>query len=120
MTPVTVVQYMYRDASNYKQIHEEKLSGAITDEQRAVVQQSLYAGETFIPEQIGWPHAGRDSEWNFPTHDDHCWHELDTATDISVVELGGPAPEQTVEDWVAKMTAAHAAGWDDITYAIGD
>jgi len=122
---VTTVNYMYRDGSNYKAWAEVQLAGAITEEQRESVRQSLDSvtddHTDFIPAQIGWGHAGEaEDAWNsFPDNDDHCWHELDVADGITVHDWFGPAPEQTVEDWVTKMTAAGAAGWDDITYGIG-
>ena len=126
VTKVTTVTYMYRDASNYKAFAEVLLDGAITDEQRETVRLALTdlhdEHDAFIPAQIGWGHAGEaEDAWNsFPDDGDHCWHELDVKDGIEVADWFGPTPEQTVDDWVAKMTAAHAAGWDDVTYAIGD
>jgi len=121
---VTTVRYMYRDGSNYKAWAEVLLAGAITDEQREAVRQSLDSVNddhtNFIPAQIGWVHAGEaEDAWNsFPDDDDHCWHELDVVNGITVEDWFGPPPEQKVQHWVAQMTAAGAAGWDDITYGI--
>ena len=122
VTKVTTVNYMYRDASNYKAWAEVLLAGAITDEQRETVRLTLDdlndEHDAFIPAQIGWEHAGT-SEFELGD-DDHCWHELDVKDGIEVSDWFGPTPEETVEDWVSKMTAAHAAGWDDVTYALSE
>jgi hypothetical protein len=120
---VTHVPYMYRDANNYKAHHTVRLAGQITDEQRERVRQSLESivGDHtgFIPEQIGWPHAGDgEGSWtSFPNpNDDHCWHELD----VDEIEVSGTwagvLPTETVEQWVAAMVEAAERGWDDTTH----
>lgn len=122
---ITVVPYMYRDASNYKAHTEVHLAGTITPEQVEQVRQSLASivdeHTGFIPEQIGWDHAGaNESSWNGLNYeDDHCWHELDV-DDIYVTSTSNPPPSETVREWVNKMVNAAAEGWDDVTYAVGN
>jgi len=119
MIEVTCVHYMYRDANNYKAVITKRLVGVITDEQRQQIRDALEAGETFIPEQIGWEHAGRNQgTWtSFPNEDDdHAYHELDPLGEDITVEDSSTVPEETVDEWVAKMAAASAAGWDPVKY----
>jgi len=125
MSKLTGIHYMYRDASNYKQGRTVWLTGLITDEQKEALKRSLNDSGYFIPEQIGLPHLGKDSEavgWErFPTEDDHCWHELDVdeieSTEHHPARIELPT-EGTVEEFVAKFTAIGPDGWDDATYGI--
>lgn len=119
MADLTALPYMYRDASNYKQHGTIWLTGLITDEQREALKASLEVGECFIPAQVGLQHLGEDSEWNFPAEDDHCFHEL--LVDEIEITPNNPRPDiatETVEEFVAKMTAIGADGWDAAKYGI--
>ncbi len=123
----TVIPYMYRDASNYQQVETFVLDGAITNAQKkrlaAALDDSIGAGGGFIPEQIGVTHLGNNSDWKFPSEDDHCWHELDIDS-IEVVpdddEEGGRVRVDfpTVEAFIATMEEARKSGWDVGQYGI--
>ena len=68
----TQINYLYRDASNYKVYNECVIEGEITDEQIMTIIGCLEDGEYFIPEQVGLD-ANRFSDF---TDDDHCLMEL--------------------------------------------
>lgn len=81
----TIIEYMYRDASNYKQYHSVVIEGELT---WAEIEPYLDKGEYFIPGQVGLP----ELQWrfpSFPSEDDHVWHELHeegiTFTDVQPV-----------------------------------
>lgn len=50
----TKVNYLYRDADNYKQHNEEIISGTITKEQIQQILETLNDGEYFIPHLVGF------------------------------------------------------------------
>jgi hypothetical protein len=72
----TLLEYLYRDASNYKQHGSVVLQGAISLKD---IRPLLIDGEYFIPSQAGLP----DLQYKFkaqgfecPSEDDHTWHEI--------------------------------------------
>lgn len=69
----TRINYLYRDASNYKKHNEVIIRGVLTDQQIDIIMSCLEAGEYFIPEQVGLPEVRSDDSW---TEDDHVWFEL--------------------------------------------
>ena len=69
----TKINYLYRDADNYKMQNECVIKGEITPEQIAVILSCLNTGEFFIPEQVGMP-AMRFSKYD--PQSDHPWMEL--------------------------------------------
>ena len=71
----TIINYQYRDASNWKQHNEAIVQGTLTEEQIDTIINCLEDGEYFIPRQIGLPEI-RFAEI---CEDDHCWFELDRA-----------------------------------------
>lgn len=73
----TRIQYLYRDAGNYKQYHEVIVAGELEWKDIAGC---LDEGNLFIPSQIGlediqlmWEEKG----FAFPTEDDHVWCEIE-------------------------------------------
>lgn len=68
----TRVDYMYRDASNYKIFQNAVLYGELTELQKADILAARYDGLWFIPSAVGLD-AERFSD---ETDDDHCWFEL--------------------------------------------
>lgn len=69
----TQINYLYRDADNYKVWNSCVVSGAISEAQVAEIISCLDGGEYFIPRQVGLP------EKRFEKLDleaDHCWFEL--------------------------------------------
>lgn len=65
----TKVEYLYRDASNWKQFGECVVSGSVTLNE---IKQFLHDGKFFIPAELGLKNL-------FPVpfgNDDHVWHEI--------------------------------------------
>ncbi len=71
-----MLEYLYRDASNYKQYGRVVLAGALSIKD---IRHLLIDGEYFIPSQAGLPdlqHKFRAQGFEYPTEDDHAWHEV--------------------------------------------
>ena len=68
----TKIEYLYRDASNYKVYNECVINGIVTAKQREEIVDCLSEGEYFIPSQVGLSEK-RFDDW---TEDDHPWFEL--------------------------------------------
>ena len=71
--PNTQIDFLYRDASNYKKWNTVIVKGKMTDDMIESIIDSLEDGEYFIPEQVGLPVERFE---NF-TEDDHMYCELD-------------------------------------------
>lgn len=68
----TKINYLYRDAHNYKMWNEYVVKGVLTEEQQKLIIDSLHEGEYFIPRKVGLP-EGRFDKWNSA---DHIWFEM--------------------------------------------
>ena len=108
----TVIEYLYRDASNYKVRNRAIVKGEINEAQKERILECLYEGEYFIPEQIGLP-AKRFDEVN---KDDHCWMELDEYG-FDVIDEEADV-NMSVDDLVKSFEEAREKGWNDVKYAI--
>lgn len=69
----TRIEYLYRDASNYKIRNACVVKGTLTEAQQAEIYTCLVDGEYFIPGDVGLPET-RFAEY---TEDDHPWFEMD-------------------------------------------
>lgn len=72
----TLLEYLYRDASNYKQHGSVVMAGALSLKD---IRHLLIDGEYFIPLQAGLPdlqHKFGEQGFEYPTEDDHAWHEI--------------------------------------------
>ncbi len=103
----TVFDYLYRDASNYKQWGSVIFAGAITDELRERFARALEGGEFFIADQIRVPTV-------FPTTwpmyaDDHCWHEWAAFESSSLPP--NDTLNRTVAQFVIEAEKVRASGW---------
>lgn len=93
----TRMEYLYRDASNFKSVNQIIVMGTITDEQKKAIHRTLEDGLYFIPEQIGLDlYRG----WDI-TEDDHPFCELDVENDFYDTEEAADNETFTVEDLVA-------------------
>ena len=72
----TVINYMYRDANNYKYICKVIVKGELTYDQLKPYLSNV-DGDGFCPEDVGLPHPGAKYASGFPGPADHCWCELD-------------------------------------------
>lgn len=75
----TLVEYLYRDGSNYKLYSEAILPGILTDEEMNEITDCLDEGSYFLPGQVGLPDDNRYSG----TEDDHPWFELEDISSTS-------------------------------------
>lgn len=85
---ITLFEYLYRDAGNYKAFGSVALDGALSEEELEQVRARFFANDSlFIAEQIGVPALYQQLyQWSGgPTGDDHCWHEF---LSLKVVEEG--------------------------------
>lgn len=107
----TEIYYLYRDASNYKNINREVIHGTLSDSQINDIMKSLSEGEYFIPRQVGLPEA----RFGDISEDDHCWFELSRifTTDSE------PTLELTAEEMYKNFIAA-SGNWDETAWLNGD
>lgn len=104
---LTRINYLYRDASNYKRQNEIYVNGVFTEAQKERIIASLYEGEYFIPCAIGWPETRISGDYD---DDDHCWFELNKNDFCEVAEkpvwaeIIDRSPEQIVEDFESVAT----------------
>lgn len=68
----TRINYLYRDAGNYKVHNEAVICGEMTAEQEKVIMDSLDEGIYFIPRQVGLEGRRFDS---YDPSVDHPWFE---------------------------------------------
>ena len=122
----TIIRYMYRDGSNYKNFMHAIVKGEITDEGREVIAKSLDDCGYFIPQQVGLPDAHFKG---YPlSEDDHCWCTLQVTPpsdedydpnvpDDLTLTNDEPTLDMTIEELVEAFRKAEGA-WDQDNYAI--
>jgi len=109
----TRMEYLYRDASNYKSLNQVIVAGVITEEQKKAIQSTLEDGMYFIPEQIGLDlYRGWDV-----TEDDHPYCELDVEKDFFETNDAPDNEAFTADDLVAAFKAT-GGRWDAAAYAL--
>lgn len=69
----TRINYLYRDALNYKKHNEVIIPGTFTEEQIHTIIDCLQGGEYFIPSEVNLPEIRFEDR----TEADHPWFELD-------------------------------------------
>lgn len=108
----TLIDYMYRDASNYKQSMTAVLPGVLTLEQAvALCNQATGGGEDgFRPDRVGLDMADWSSEGDGAHYeDDHPWHEL---TGVALTDAA-PTVEIDAQTFAVKFEQASLADWND-------
>ena len=105
----TRINYMYRDACNYKTWGEIVVAGRMTIGEIVEIIGCLDGGRYFIPEQVYFPHL-RPEEL---TEDDHCWHEL-TADDFVTTD---EEAEYTKEEVILAFREAKGE-WKDAEFEV--
>ena len=73
-----VMEYLYRDANNFKAFGQILLSGKVSEDYIAQIKSSLDFGEYFVAEQVDVP-VLYPQLWQYsngPTAADHAYHEL--------------------------------------------
>jgi hypothetical protein len=110
-----VLNYMYRDADNYKQHGEVTLSRALTEQETERIRRALDMGEYFIPQQVGMPPL----QMNFGGIDpdsDHAWHELGDVSEAYGPNTRNHGGEYDTDELIAAFEQAAQDGWDDTKY----
>ena len=83
----TIIDYLYRDAGNFKAFGCVALAGRIDAADRKLIHAKFDSGEYFIAEQLGLPPLYEQLyRWSDgPTESDHCWHEFVDFRECDVV-----------------------------------
>lgn len=102
----TEITYLYRDASNYKQLTTVVVVGEITPAQVDEIVACLFEGEYFVPSLVGLP-ENRFESW---TEDDHPWFEL-CKEDFASTER--PATIELTADQLVEKFRAAKERWND-------
>lgn len=105
----TRIYYMYRDGSNYKQLEEVVIPGAISEEDKKIILDARDEGSYFIPSQVGLNDL-QERMISFPNDDDHVWHELDE-TNIILTE-DDPTPNHEFSDIKELVERFRGIKWD--------
>lgn len=103
----TRLEYLYRNAANYKQWGAVVFAGAPDEAISRRLVEALESGEFFIAAQVRVPERFFDDGLN--PDDDRCWHEFSTLEPVDeepTDEFG-----RTIETFVAECEAASRAGW---------
>ena len=95
----TLVEYMYRDASNYKQFGSFVLRGGLDP---SALQDWLWDGEFFIPERVGVKSLVPAAK----TIDDHYLHTIEATSGVD-----DPSAIMSAELFIERVKRAAAEGW---------
>ncbi len=108
-----VMEYMYRDANNFKAFGQLLLTGNITDSNIVEIKSFLDSGEYFVAEQVDVPTL-YSQLWKYsngPTIADHAYHEF--------IEIRSATNEETIslQEWgdIATLISKFRyvrQGWD--------
>lgn len=104
----TGINYLYRDASNYKVYNSCVIKGALTEEQKTTILAALKDGEFFIPHIVGLP----ERKFGTETIDDHPFFVL-TADDFEPTDEP-PTLDITCEELSERFAAAAINGAFDV------
>lgn len=111
MKQYCVLDYLYRDAGNYKSWRSVLLEGEATTADLDAIKASLDREVFFIAEQLGIPaaHASDEGYTCSPTDDDHVWHEFCELRLAEADDISGE-PWGTVAELVARFRSVKR--WD--------
>ena len=104
-----ILEYQYRDASNYKAQGRLLLEGIFTEDKVAELTSCLDGHEFFIPECVGVPALQSELyKYAGPNDDDHQYHEFcgirtPNEDELKAMEIWG-----TVDKLLFSMKAARA------------
>ncbi|MGE0773567.1 MAG: hypothetical protein AB7G25_04715 [Sphingomonadaceae bacterium] len=112
-------EYLYRDASNYKIFGSVVLRGRCGQDLEGVLRARFQDGVYFIPEQIKIPPLQNKIEKyneNFPTEDDHVWHEFSGLRVLSVEGVSEDEYSVEVDDLIAALDLVEK--WEESSSAL--
>lgn len=102
----TIIEYLYRDASNYKQWNKVVIRGELSSEQLERIEACL-DGEYFVPRSVGLPEF-RITDYR--TDDDHCWFEWEVYDEIELTEAS-PTVDISADELVERFE--RVSKWDE-------
>ena len=112
----TKIEYLYRDASNYKQHNEVVIAGEMTPQDAERIAAHMFEGDGFVPRQVGLPET---RIMDYRTDDDHALFEWEIGVDDEGVPFGytlvedEPTVDQTVSELVENFEAINSdTAWD--------
>jgi len=108
----TKINYLYRDASNYKQWNEAVVKGTFTEEEKEEIS-ACTDGLLFLPQQVGL----HFTQFDEVTEDDHPWAELDEFEEVDeepTMEENGKV--LTAAELLANFRKAKKEGWQEVYY----
>lgn len=107
----TKIEYLYRDASNYKQWNVAIVSGEFKIEDFETIV-SVMDCEYFIPEQVGLHLTRPDDDF---TEDDHPWAELFPEENINLTDEE-PTEDITWVQLIDNFRKVKTTGWNEEYY----
>ena len=106
--PNTRIDYLYRDADNYKMPNSVVVKGLLSEDQKKIIMSNLQDGEFFIPSQVGLPETRVDEYWDMES--DHVFFEL---YEYSFAETDEePTVAVTADELVKNFEAVREDGWN--------
>jgi len=112
MKDLSIFEYLYRDASNFKSWGSVLLEGKVDASVLARVKSRFDSEEFFVAEQLGLP-ALYEELWTFsdgPTDADHVWHTFYALRPADASEINMHI-FATLEDFVLRVDAV--TEWDE-------
>lgn len=103
----TLIEYRYRDGSNYKKFSNAVVSGLMNEAEMKEIWDCLEEGTYFLPGQVGLPDDNRYSG----TEDDLDWFELENIT----ITNREPTVNLSAQDLLQRFQKAKDA-WDLVKY----
>lgn len=103
----TKINYLYRDADNYKVHNVCVVEGTLTKQQIKGIIDCCNDGEYFIPRQIGLPEKRFDS---YDPAVDHCWFEIDESC---FEQTASPSNIAMTAQQLMEQFAVCKNNWDD-------
>lgn len=111
MNDISVFEYLYRDASNFKAWESLLLQGVATEADVAVLKSRFESGDYFVAEQLDIPPL-YEQLWEYsdgPTDEDHVFHEFHALRPVANEDIGAGIFD-TVENFASKINAV--IEWD--------
>lgn len=109
VTSNSLFNYLYRDASNYKQYGLVYCRGVPTPAELEQLKATLHEGDAFVAEAVGIPSRRFDVDGDYPANeDDHGWHEFCSVTPYeNTVDDDAP----TIQALIKRFVQANKKGW---------
>lgn len=108
------LEYMYRDAANYKEFGYVIFEGHLQPGDGERLRRAAEGGCDFVATQVGLPPL-QEQMLSFPSPDDHGTHELiDGGDPEEVPDDEGVTDSRIWAEFLTEFEAAGKAGWDPV------